>query len=82
MHRRDVLRANQAAREGRIEARHAPFAEHVLRIPESDFPILCRLYPGLNSKNADEQRRAVDKFLASEASAPYRVRRLVRGVRR
>lgn len=80
--RKAILTGNQAAREGTVGARHAPFAEHILRIPVSDHAVLCRIWPGLDSKNPDEQSRAVEAFLASPASEPYRVRRVVRGVRK
>lgn len=76
-----IMRATQLAREGRIDARHAPFAEHVCRIPESDFRVLCKLFPGLDSKSRAERDAALERFHASPASEPYRVRRRVMGGR-
>lgn len=72
--RRQILECNRLAREGRIDTRHAPFAEHILRVPELDFELLARVFPGLKSKDADERTRAVVEFQQSPLSEPYRVR--------
>jgi hypothetical protein len=69
-----VLREAQLAREGRLETRHAPFAEHQLRIPTEHWRGIALLYPGLNSRNHDEFQDAYNRFLASPFADPYRVR--------
>lgn len=74
-----IMRETQLAREGRIEARHAPFGEHMCRIPESDWKVLLQVFPGLGSKNRAEADAALEAFHASPASEPYRVRRRVLG---
>lgn len=77
--RRAILESVQAAREGRIVTRHAPFAEHVCRIPESDFKVLCVLFPGLSGKQGTQAHiDAMNALHASAASEPYRVRRKFR----
>ena len=80
-----VLREAQLAREGRLDTRHAPFAEHQLRIPVAHMtqwhmlkgvvrsPLVSR-FPGLNSRNHDEFEEAYARFLASPFADPYRVR--------
>lgn len=73
--RKAMLESVRAAREGRIEKRNAPFGEHVLRIPESDHAVIVKLFPGLASRNVDERDMALEQFLASPASEPYRVQR-------
>lgn len=77
--RRQMLEDVRAAREGRVVTRHAPFAEHVCRIPESDWPVLCALFPGLDGKQGTQAHHdAMTAFHASEASAVYKVRRKFR----
>lgn len=70
-----VLREAQLAREGRVGTRHAPFAEHQLRIPVDHWRALARLYPGLNSRDAAEYAEAYDRLLKSPFADRYRVRR-------
>jgi hypothetical protein len=72
--RRQILECNRLAREGRIPTRHAPFAEHILRIPERDFAFLCRAFPAMLSKDAGERSAAILEFQQSPLSEPYRVR--------
>jgi hypothetical protein len=88
-HREDqsgpVLTEAQLAREGRLETRHAPFAEHQLRIPVYHMtqwhmlhgvlrsPLVNR-FPGLDSRNHDEFEAAYDRFFKSPDADPYRVR--------
>lgn len=80
-----VLREAQLAREGRLETKHAPFAEHMCRIPLEHInrwhkmngvllPPLRVLFPGWDSKNHDEAEAAMNAFHASEYADPYRVR--------
>jgi hypothetical protein len=68
------MREAQLAREGRLDARHAPFAEHVLRIPTSHWRALARLFPGLNSRSPDEHAEAMKRLHESPIADPYRVR--------
>lgn len=69
-----VLREAQLAREGRVGTRHAPFAEHQLRVPVEHWRALARLYPGLNSRDPVEYAGAYDRLLKSPFADPYRVR--------
>lgn len=69
-----VLREAQLAREGRVPTRHAPFAEHQLRIPIQDWRALTRLYPELNSKDADTRAAAMKRLHESPLADKYRVR--------
>lgn len=69
-----VLREAQLAREGRLDTRHAPFAEHQMRIPIEHWRALARLYPGLNSRDPVEYAEAYDRLLKSPLADPYRVR--------
>lgn len=79
--RRAILESVHDAREGRIERRHAPFAEHMCRIPMADWQVLLKTWPGLASPNTAERDAALTAFHASPASEPYRVRRRVMGQR-
>lgn len=80
-----VLREAQLAREGRVEVRHAPFAEHQLRIDVAHFyhwhmidgvyrPPLAKMFPGLVSKDHAEFEETYDRFFRSSFADPYRVR--------
>lgn len=69
-----VLREAELARTGRLDTQHAPFAEHVCRIPTSHWKALTRIYPGLNSKNHDEYEAAMKAFHESPLADTYRVR--------
>lgn len=71
---RAILESNQAAREGRIVARHAPFAEHMCRIPIPHLPALNKRFPGLDGKSGTEAHdRALTEFHAHPLSAMYAV---------
>lgn len=74
-----ILRDNQLAREGRVQTRHAPFAEHILRIPLSDYGQLIKANPALNSKDAAQKSRAIDELLKNPLGEVYRVRKQRRG---
>jgi hypothetical protein len=79
--RRAILESVQRVRDGLEPHRHAPFARHMLRIPESDFYALLRLYPHLaNWKDPQARQAEWDRFERSAFSEPYRVGRIVRGV--
>lgn len=69
-----VLREAQLARESRLDSKHAPFAEHTLRIPVSHFKALAMLYPGLNSQDHTEYEDAMRELHDSPLADPYRVR--------
>lgn len=68
------LKDAQLAREGRVPTRHAPFAEHTLRIPTRDWKALTMLYPGLLSKDHTEYEDAMKALHASPLVDKYRVR--------
>lgn len=73
---REVLDSVRAAREGRIDKRNPPFAEHMCRIPIEHLPELERQFPGLDGKSGTlAHDLALREFHASPASEPYRVSR-------
>lgn len=78
--RHELLKAVQRVREGVDPHRHAPFAQHTMRIPERDFWALTRLYPDLISPNREINEAAWNRFEKSPFSEPYRVGRIVHGV--
>ena len=81
--RRVVFEANQRVREGTQGHRNMPCAEHMMRIPEQDYYALLRLYPNLNNNREPMAREDEWKrFMASAFSEPYRVSRVVKGVRK
>lgn len=53
---------------------HNEFGSVVLSIPELDFYVLSRRYPDLVAPDAETNKKAWDRFLASPESAPYRTR--------
>jgi hypothetical protein len=57
----------------KVAAEDGAFGYAALSIPELDYYVLVIRYPELNSKDADEQRKAWQKFCRSDASLPYRV---------
>lgn len=69
-----VLREAQLAREGRLDTRHAPFAEHQLRVPLEHWNALAMLYPGLKARKREEFEAAYNALLKSPFADPYRVR--------
>jgi hypothetical protein len=75
-----ILESNQLAREGRITARHAPFAEHMCRVPVEHLPLLNAKFPGFDGKSGTAAHdQAMRDFHASPWSAVYAVRK--RGLR-
>lgn len=78
--RHGILKSVQRVREGVDPHRHAPFAQHVMRIPERDFYALAKLYPDLLSSDHQKNRDAWDRFEKSAFSEPYRVGKVARGV--
>jgi hypothetical protein len=75
-----VLDQVRRVREGIDPHRHAPFAQHTMRIPEHDFYALCKLYPDLISTDPDAKQAAWARLESSAFADPYRVGRVVRGV--
>lgn len=53
---------------------HQEWASVMLSIPELDFYVLTKRYPDLISPDQQIANKAMDKFLRSPESAPYRVR--------
>lgn len=79
---RSVLESVRAAREGRIDKRNPPFAEHMCRIPLEHMPALERQFPGLDGKSGTiAHDLAMREFHASPVSEPYRVNRRVMGTK-
>lgn len=73
---RAILESNQAARDGRIITRHAPFAEHMCRIPVDHLPELNKRFPGFDGKAGTAAHdQAMKDFHASPVSALYAVRK-------
>ena len=75
-----VLESVAKVRNGIDGHRHAPFAQHTMRIPEHDFYALCKLYPELMAKDPGERQAAWERFEKSAFSEPYRVGKVVRGI--
>jgi hypothetical protein len=72
---RAILESNKAAREGRIVTRHAPFAEHMCRIPVEHLPEINKRFPGFDGKSGTAAHdQAMRDFHASPLSAVYAVR--------
>ena len=80
--RQAILESVARVREGIDPHRHAPFARHVMRIPEQDFYAICRLYPDLMARDPQVRQAAWERFERSPFSEPYRVGKVVRGVTR
>lgn len=82
--RLELLDTIKQAREGsvRVGRNKLDFAEHVMRIPEQDYYALLKIFPHLNSRNAQEQRAEWERFFASDFSLAYRVARTPLQVRR
>ena len=77
-----VLDSNRQAREGMIVTRHAPFAEHMCRIPTDPDTLaeIERRFPGFNGRQGTAaQDQALKDFHASPFSSLYAVRK--RGAR-
>jgi hypothetical protein len=52
--REQILIGNQLAREGRVDVRHAPFAEHRMRVPYRDFMAFRDVFASLSPKGSIE----------------------------
>ena len=77
-----VLESNRQAREGMILTRHAPFAEHMCRIPTDPDTLaeIERRFPGFNgTQGTAAHDQALKDFHASPFSSLYDVRK--RGLR-
>lgn len=72
--RRGVLEQNKRLRNRANPLGHQPWGSSVLHIPELDFYVLARRHPELMSPDAEINKKAWDKFLASSESEPYRIR--------
>lgn len=73
---RAILESNQKAREGRIVTRHAPFAEHMCRIPYEHIKNINKRFPGFDGRSGTEAHdQAMREFHASPLSAEYDVRK-------
>lgn len=73
--RKRVLELNQSVRQAHEQMAHLDIGSLVLQIPELDYYVLMRRFPELDSRDAEIQRKAWDKFLRDPRSEPYRVRR-------
>lgn len=71
--RRQVLRHNQAVRNGSAPVRRLDEGYVALKIPEDDFKVLKVLYPDLLSKDNAIRLAAWKKLEASEIGDKYRV---------
>jgi hypothetical protein len=71
--RNAILQENQELQRNKGALRDLGSMGCELRIPEPDYYMLVDLYPDLDSKDADIQTRAWQRFLASSASDAYRV---------
>ncbi len=58
------------------------WGEVEFRIPEADFPVLCKMYPGLDSTDHDELEAAWKTFRHSPIAEQYFVKRTPRKVQR
>lgn len=79
--RNAVLDDNRRFREGIERQRNADGGYVALRIPESDFYSLRKIFPALASTNASERHAAWQDFLKSPLGLAYRVVRDPRQVR-
>lgn len=71
-----ILGSNQAAREQRIVTRHAPFAEHMCRIPVEHLKAINSRFPGFDGKlGTAAHDQAMREFHASPLSTVYAVRK-------
>jgi hypothetical protein len=72
--RRAVLEQNKQLRNRANPLGHNEWCSSVLHIPELDFYVIANRYPDMLSPDAEISRKAIDKFLRSSESLPYRVR--------
>lgn len=81
--RDQVLDFNKRVRDGNgPKPRRMDWGETEFLIPEADFPVLCRMYPGLDATDHDELETAWRKFRLSPIAEQYMVKRPPRRVRR
>lgn len=80
--RKVQLDSVKQVREGTVTPKKLDFAEHVMRIPEHDYHALMRLYPALNSQNAEEQGKAWEEAMNSPFFDAYRTARSPNQVQR
>ncbi len=80
--RDDVLKANRERREKELKARRLEDGFVEMRIPEADFPVLCKLYPGLEAHDHDEREAAWRDFRHSPIAKQYMVVATPREVQR
>jgi hypothetical protein len=80
--RRAILDSIHRVREGIDPHRHAPFAQHFMRIPLQDYQAICRLGYNLSAKDPAEKADAWERFEKSPFSEPYRIGKVLRGVTR
>jgi hypothetical protein len=80
--RRAILESVQRVRDGIDPHRHAPFAQHTMRIPEGDYYALAKLFPGLAASDPDARAAAHDQLYASPLGEKYHVGKVRKGVTR
>lgn len=81
--RRNILKHNQALREGSHPApSRLDDGEVVFRIPTEDMPVLARIYPGLVSKDHNEREQAWRDLRHSPVGKNYLVTRTPAQVKR
>lgn len=78
--RHAMLESVRRVREGIDGHRHAPFAQHFMRIPESDYYALAKLYPDLMAADPDARAAAITHLSTTPFGEKYRVGKVVRGV--
>lgn len=77
-----ILDQIRRVREGVDAHRHAPFAQHTMRIPMEDLRALAMFFPDLLSSDPEARAAAHDQLYNSPLSEPFRVGKVVRGVTR
>lgn len=78
--RRAILESVQRVREGVDPHRHAPFAQHRMRIPEGDYYALARLFPGLTASDPDARAAGERDLYNSPLGEKYHVGKTRKGV--
>jgi hypothetical protein len=74
-----IFESVKRVRDGIDAHRNPSFAQHVHRIPEQDFYVLLRLFPGLSASDPHEKSAAWEAFDKSPLSEPYRVNKHFKG---
>lgn len=77
--RRAIFESVKRVRDGIDPHRNPNFAQHMHRIPEQDFYVLLRLFPGLKATDPHEKSAAWEAFDKSPFSEPYRVNKRFKG---